>query len=129
MLSRRAPEGMCPYCSNFVQAILLKGRWFYRNQYLCTHPHCKKVVYICLSLFCDNYVKSGKKSSKYCSVCSSDSGDGGDGGDEVFYSPEPREYIENRHKSSSDLESDSSSSDIGGGDAGGGGDGGGSGGD
>lgn len=125
---KKAPEGICPYCSRLVQASLLKRRWFHRNQYLCAHLDCKKVVYICLSTSCDNYVKSEKKSSKYCDICRSgymgDSG-GGDGGVGDFSSPsEQREYIGSRQKTSNDTGADNtyadSGGDAGGGDGGGG---------
>lgn len=122
---KKAPEGICPYCSRLVQASLLKRRLFRRNQYLCTHEECKKIVYICLSTSCDNYVKSEKNSSKYCDICCSGYSVGSGDGDGDSYSPsEQREHIGSRHKTSNDISSDNtftdSGGDAGGGDGGGG---------
>lgn len=119
---KKAPGGICPYCSRWGQASLLTRRWFRRNQYLCAHPDCKKVVYICLSTSCNNYVKSEKKSRKYCDVCCSGyAGDtGGDGGGDDSYLPsEQREHMGSRHKTSNDISSDNTFTDSGG-DGGGG---------
>lgn len=102
----------CPYCYKCINAELLKTRLFRRNHYQCSN--CLNIVYICGSSDCNNYVKSEKKSSRFCAACSmgrSDCGGTYDVGG-VDSSSNSSEYIACKQKAPECMGSGDSINDV-----------------
>lgn len=50
-------KGMCPYCQEPVNAVVLEANTLRRDK--CKCPKCEETVYVCRAPRCDNYVKNG----------------------------------------------------------------------
>ena len=61
-------KGICPYCHETVNAVVIKEGTVRRDQ--CQCPLCKESMYICRAPGCDNYVKNGKLyDDELCPCC------------------------------------------------------------
>lgn len=65
----RKHEGMCPFCGEVTQPIVLEKNRFRRDKCECTN--CNKIIYRCRNFFCNDYAKSGIiYDDELCPACS-----------------------------------------------------------
>lgn len=63
-------KGLCPFCSNIVDARIEESNTFRRDK--CQCPECKNYIYVCRTLGCTNYAKGGDYwDDELCPSCAS----------------------------------------------------------
>lgn len=61
-------RGLCPFCEEQVQAIVLEENYLRRDRCMC--PECGEDIYVCRSPGCYNYAKGGEYyDDELCPAC------------------------------------------------------------